>query len=294
MAVIRPPPTPARSPLWSLSFKVEVIQSKFYELYKDIADVWLIGDWLSWPFYFISYYMGQAVSIIREGDTWIVKNRSWIESLYDGSQFGEILDSISNNLRWLRIDPLGFVRHYVSVMSVDLIRIVENAPDWLRDRVGQVYPTIRDLQYNPIGLISHYVRQAYGQAVSFLDNPRSTVRLWVTQLSPFLSGIISGGYAYILAQFNARAYWFSRFLSNPLDFVYSRIQQIYPQLPVVMNNPEQWLRQHIALILGISIGETYSFGSQLALIILRKINEQIGSHRETIKTLVCSIIIKFL
>lgn len=294
MAVIRPPPTPARSPLWSLSFKVEVIQSKFYILYLDINDVWLIGDWLSWPFYLISYYMGQAVSLIRDSDSWIVSNRSWIESLYDGSQFTEILDSISNNLRWLRIDPLGFVRHYISLMSIDLIRIVENNLDWVREKVGQTYPAIMDIQYNPDGWFKSVIRRTYGQAIAFLDNPQPTVRLWVSQLSPFLSGIISGGYSYIISQFNARTYWFESFLSNPLDFIYIRIHQLYPQLGPIMINPEFWIRRNVAVILGLSVNETYSLSAMLGVIILRRINEQISLQRDTIKNLVCAIIIRYI
>lgn len=294
MAVIRPPPTPARSPLWGLSFRVELIQIRFYDLYKDIADVWLIGDWLSWPCYFVSYYMGQGVSLIRDGDSWIVSNRSWIESLYDGTQFAEILDSISNTLRWLRIDPLGFVRHYVSVMSIDLIRIVENNLAWVKEKVGQVYPAIMDIQYNPENWLRGVIRRIYSQAVTFLNNPQGTLRLWIRQLSPFLTGLMDGGYSYLLGQFNARTYWFGSFLASPSDFIYRWVEQRYPQLARIMINPEFWLRQNVASILGLSMNETYNLSAMLGVIILRRINEQISQQRETIKSLVCSIIIRYI
>ena len=118
--------------------------------------------------------------------------------------------------------------------------------------------------------------------------------MWVQQLSPFLSGIISGGYSYIISQFNVRAYWFGNFLTNPLDFVYNRIQQLYPQLGRIMINPELWLRQNVADILGLSVIETYNLPTMIGVIILRRINDQIGLQRETIKSLVCAIIIRYI
>jgi len=238
--------------------------------------------------------MSMAVALIRDGDSWIVNNRSWIEFLYDGSQFTEILDSISTTLRWIRIDPLGFIKHYISVMSIDLIRIVENTPDWVREKVSQVFPTVRDIQYNPENWFRSIIRRTYSQAVTFLDNPQTTLRIWIRQLSPFLAGLMDNGYSYVLSQFNARTYWFGNFLDNPSDFVYTRIQQLYPQLARIMTNPEFWIRQNVASILGLSVNETYNLSAMLGIIILRRINEQISMQRETIKNLGCSIIIRYI
>ncbi len=294
MAVIKPPDIPFQSPLWGLSFRVEKIQSQFYGLYQDVQGVWLVGDVLSWPFYFISYSLGEAVGIIREGDVWLVKNRTWLEAIYDGSKFSELLNDVSSNIRWIRTDPIGWLRQHLSMVSYDFQLILSNGSGWVRDKVLRLFPVLSDIQFNPYNWIRSLIQASFGAAFVFLINPRATLHTWVNGLSPFLAGIISGGYGYLLSQFTNRTGWFSNFLSNPVLTVRTWIIQINPELLPFMENPRQWFNQKIAERLGISYSEAYNLPTMLGIVVLRSIKNQIEPYRGVISSLLCDIVLRFI
>lgn len=294
MAVIPPDIIPERSALWGLSFTLERLQSRFYSLYQDIYDVWMIGQYLAWPFWYIAFHIGQGVSLLRQGDVWIVTNRSWLEGLFFGSSFRQLLDDVSSTLRWVRIDPLGWLIAQINILSGDLRRIINNPIGWIRDRVLQIFPALNDLQYNPVYWLRNQIQVAFSAAFVFLLSPRNTLRTWITQISPFMDGLVTGGFSYILNRFLSRASWFTSFLSNPIYHTRQWITSINPDLAILMNNPKEWFDLKIARTLGITDSQGRSLSAILGLVVLRHINNHIATQRKAISDQICGIIVKFL
>jgi len=294
MANVQPPPITKRSPLWGLSFKVESIASRFTTLCQDIRDIWLIGQWLYYPFYWIAYYLTQAVTAIREADQWVAEHRAQLESLFNGSKFSELLNAVSSNLSWIRSDPLGWLRTQISYLSRDLIEIIVNARSWIRNRIKEIYPRLEEINNSPNSWIRSLVLQTFGLGAQLIIDPIGTLRHIITNISPFLGGLLSSGISYVIQEINTQNGWFRQFINNPTQTIRQFLTQINPDVNNLINNPKQWYKEKLATLLGISVLDTDTLSTTLGLIVIEKIKININQYRDRFKQAFCDIIMKFM
>lgn len=294
MARVPTPPIAPRTGLWGLGFRFDLISLRFDKLRNDIKDVWLIGTWLSYPFYAIGYYFSAAKVLVWQADDSLVDAITWIKGIVDGNTVIDILerlwwefrflradpvgwvrtkiDEVSGELQWLRIDPIGWTRSRFYLALPEFSSILNNSAFWVYSRLIQWKPDFGTFIRNPRGYIRDKVLSSFSSIRALDWNPSQTVIDWLTSQSP----------------------WFHSFMVNPSGTIVDLMTRNNYNLGLLISNPVQWFKQRLASVLGM---QTYELDDFIPSLIKRFFSAILGNQAgllDYVKTAVCDIILRFI
>lgn len=294
MAYAQPPPIAAMSPFWSLAYRFERIGYEFKGIYEKIEDVWLLGKYLRWPFYFIQYAFFTARDLSFDANIWVRKTKASIDALYEGWKFTEILDGISYHFQWIRQDSIGWLRHYISKINIDLAQLVTNATIWFRTMFYIQYPELWRLWNNSSSWLYDLLSYLLPYSFGFLINPYAKLTDWIIAWFPALRQLIQNPNAYVINLIGDWIGWFIGFLYHPTSTIVSFLKTFSYDLRALIDNPTWWFESKLAVLLKCSVGELYN----LPVTLLRKIFSAILGNQlgilDTVRNAVCDIILRFI
>jgi hypothetical protein len=294
MANAPTPPIAERSAFWPLGHRFDRIRSQFYDTYTDIKDVYLLGKYLAWPFYFISEAFEQARDLAWQADDLLVWINTWVKGIVDGNVIKDIIDMLSSNYRDIRNNPLEWVYYKIRDLSYELIRIVQDARQWFSNKLLQSYPIFNALIFAPIVWVKARVEEAFPAVVAFLASPAWSVWLWVNEQFPFMIALLSYPGSQVIVWINGQYPHFLPFLQNPIGYVKNWVYDAFPDMYGFLNDPLWWLRQQLSYYMRVPVSQL----DNIPLGLLRYMFFILASNQGFILTelekLVCDLIVRFI
>jgi len=294
MANAPTPPSTPPTPLWGLGFRLESIGRYFESLYYDIADIWLLGKWLSWPFYLIYWSFSEAKGLCWDADRSLGWVTTWVMGLVEGSTFGELLDSLSWHYQQIRTDPISWVARWFKAIRWELRQLVDNPTTFVSDRLFGRFPILYTLAYNAFGYISDSLFSAYPYMREFFRYPLSRVREWVCNTWRWLDELDRDRSNTLVTWLSWGTWWFRDFLNNPSGFILQRLKYASWELNELLTNPVQWLRDQVASAIGVYPHELRDLPLTLFRKLITLIVASRGSLLDELESAFCAIVLKFI
>lgn len=294
MAHIPTPPIAPRTGLWGLGFRFELIASRFYNIYESIKYVWLIGKWLAWPFYLLSAYFYSARDKSWEADSSLVNAISWIKNIIEGSAIIDILEVLWWEFRYLRADPVGWVRAKIDRVSGELRFIRQDPYGWMRSRLYLALPIFYLLLGNSGWWIYSKLNARYPEIGSFIRDTWGFIRnkvisvfYWARELD------IDPGTA-VIGWINRYVGWFWSFIWSPSSFIKEQLSNTSWDLRVLLSDPRLWVKEQVASILGLN---TYEMDNFVVSIIKRMFSAILSNQAgliDYIKHTACELFLRYI
>lgn len=294
MAYAQPPPMAAMSPFWSLAYRFERIGYEFKGIYEKIEDVWLLGKYLRWPFYFIQYAFFTARDLSFDANIWVRKTKASIDALYDGWMFANLLDDLSYHYKWLRNDRYGWLKHHLTGLSYDLAAIITSAQAWFELKLRGISWTLRYFIDNPTECLKYLMNYAYPSVITFLSSPWGALTNWIYTLFPLFREFILSPNSLIISLISNWYPFFSNFLNSPMSTVMGLIKGFSYDLRLLINNPWFWFKHKLATALLVSVGDL----DNMPVAIIKKIfyvimQNQLGMI-DYIRNVVCDLVLRYI
>lgn len=294
MAHAPTPPTEPRTGLWGLGFRMDLIGLKFRNIYNDTKEVWLIGKWLSWPFYHISNYFYSARDKSWEADSTLVWVKTWVKGLIEGSTIVDILEVLWFEFRYLRADPVGWVSAKIDQISGELRFLRTDTIGWLRSRLYFAFPTFYALLGNSGWWIYSKLSERYPEIGLFIRDTWGFIRNKVLRIFWWARELQSNPPNAIINWVNSRAPWFWGFITSPHQTFYDFIINITPDLRLMILEPQRWIKEKLSVILGLNYYEMDNFIPSLIKRMLGLILSNYGGLLEYAKQSLCDFILRFI
>jgi hypothetical protein len=294
MAHITPPPLPGKTVLEKIGDKFKDISDDFYTLYDVLKDVWLLGTYLRWPFYWLYMYFQYVANKFYQADDLVRELKRWIDGITEGYTFRDLLYWLSSHFRSITTDATGWVRYRIESISTSMWRLI-NTP--------HVFV---------FGMIEDWVTWFY----AFRTDPKQTVINWLTDRYPWLSQFLYNALSFIVSNvfagvsflrdlrdnpqntiINWLAYWYSwirTFLSDPLNYIVGRVKAFRTDIAFFFDNPIAWAKEKIKQVMGWT---DYDISDIAYFVLKRVLNNAIAYvNREypLVRQRVCDIIMMFM
>lgn len=259
MAHTPTPPITPRTGLWGLGFRMEVISSRFYTLYQDIANVWMLGKWLAWPFYLLSVYFNNTRDKCWEADQSLVFAITWVTGLIEGTVIADILERIWYEFTFLRNDPIGWVRLKIDQVSGELQFLRNDPYGWMRSRLYAALPVFYNLLGNSGWWVYNELSNRYPIIKDLVNDPWGFIRERVLGVFSWARELNINPTTSIIGWINSYVGWFWSFLWNPSQFIYNKLKQYNYDIYVLFTDPIRWIKEKVATLLGMSSYELDTF-----------------------------------
>jgi hypothetical protein len=294
MVHITPPPLPSHTVLEKIAQKFKDIADDFYDLYDRLEGVWLLGQWLRWPFWYMYLYFKFVSDKFYDADNLVRELKRWIDGITEGTVFQDLLDWLSYHYRLIRNDPVDWVKTRIANISHDMWQIL-NTPHVF------VFEKIQD-----------WISWFY----EFRTDPKATVVKWLTQRHPFLASFLTNAYGFIvnaiyqsigflrelrdnptnrIVQWLAQWYsWITAFLSNPFGFIIEKVKQFSTEVRLFFDNPLQWARDKIKQVLGLTDYDLSDIAYYILKSLLNRAMMYVNREYAMIRQVACDIIMRFM
>lgn len=294
MAHVQPPPIEPRTGLWGLGFRFELIGLRFEDLRNDIADIWLLGVWLSYPFYAIGYYFFAARDLVWQADNSLVYAISWIKGITEGNVIVDILERLWYEFAYLKADPIGWVRTKIDQVSGELRFLRTDTYGWMRSRLYFAFPAFYNILGNSGWWVYTRLNERYPEFGQFIGNTWGYIRDTVLGLFWWARELEANPAQMIINRISGYAGWFWSFLGNPRQFIVDRLSEYTYEISIFLTNPRQWLKSSLGAILGISTADMDNF---VPFLVRRMFSMVLSNHQGLLdytKEAIINLVLRFI
>lgn len=285
-----PPPTV----LEKISDYFKSVADDFYALYERFEDVWLLGTYLRWPFWWLHHYFNNVSSNFHSADHLIRDLKRWIDGLTDGNVFEDLLYWISYHFRSIRNDPVGWVRARFTAISHEAWQILSVPTVWVFDKIKAWIPWWDEFRYNPAKFVIDKFTSTYPWFSSFLFNALSFIVDNVYAGIGFLRQLRDAPQNTIIDWIVQWYGWFRDFLYNPMWFIIGKIKEYSVELRLLIDDPYFWVRSKIKSIMGWSDFDISDIAFYMFSRFLQRANDYVERKYETVRNVAIDIIMRFM
>lgn len=282
------------TPLWYVAIKLRAVADKFHDLYEATDGAWLIGPYLSWPFWFISYQLELAASYMIDAETLLAQMKIWLDGLVEGTAFRDILFWVSGSFRDITIDAVSFVMRNFEGISGEMTQLVNSPITWFLDKVNLVLPGIRHISQFPLDFVYDNIRNLFYNAIQFLETPLSTLRGWLSQMFWWFNEFNISPRQTVLNWVYDSYPWLANLFRFPSQEIANKLLTHYPLIAAFMSNPTLWFKRELGDLFGVPYWQLLSPGilfidKILGIILLRR-----ARFENRLKQVVSEIILWFI
>lgn len=294
MAHAKPPDIAPRTGLWGLGFRMEVIASNFYNLYQDILGAWIVGKWFAWPFYFMSLYFNIARDKCWEADQDLVFAISWVKGITEGSTLIDILEVLWYEFRYLRADPVGWVRAKIDQVSVELSFLRQDPYGWMRSRLYLALPVFYSLLGNSGWWIYSKLDERYPEIGEFIRDSWGFIYNKVLSLFSWARELNSNPTNAVIQWVHNRTGWFWSFVNDPTGFIVNRLKHYNYEIYNLLTYPKNWFKVKLAERLGMDHTELDTFIPSLIRRAFGSVLSNEGGMLEYVQEAMVNLILRFI
>jgi hypothetical protein len=273
---------------------MEVIASRFYTLYEDIRDVWMLGKWLAWPFYYLSSYFNNARDKCWEADQDLVFAITWVKGLIEGNLIADILERIWYEFTLLRNDPVGWVKAKIDQVSGELRYLRLDPLGWIQSRLYFAFPIFYTLLGNSGWWIYSKLNERYPEVGSFIRDTWGYLKSRIINIFFWARELDINPSTAVIGWINNRIGWFWSFVNSPSVFVYERLKRRNYDINLLLTNPIQWVKEKVGFVLGMN---TYEMDNFTVSIIKRMFSAILSNQAgliEYVRHTVCELILRYI
>lgn len=294
MPHIAPPDYPPPTILNVVAGIVRDISDDFYDLYDKLKDVWLLGQWLRWPFWWLHRYFKNVSDNIYLADTLLREFKQWIDGIKDANVFERLLDWLSSEYRSIRSDPVGWARRKFQAISHEAWQILNVPNTWVHDRISQWVPWWTDFRRNPRQFIIDKLIAAYPWLINFLGNALAYIVENVYAGIGFMRQLRDNPQQRIIDWLSVWYAWIRSFLTDPMQFIIGQIKQYSVELRLIVEDPYAWVRQKIKNIMGWSDIDISDLGFYIFNRFLQRANDYVERRYTAVRDVAINIIMRFM
>jgi len=232
MRVEKPPEEGEVGPLWWLGYWLKEAASEFYDLYDAIKDVWLLGDYLAWPFYLLYFWLDYAGGRAQEADDRFLEIWRDLWDLLTLETFDDLLYTLSSHFWWIvhfatdwvkdRLYDISdhfwgiinqadtWVRARLYDISDHFWGIINAATTWVRDRLYEVSGHFKDIVEDAVGWVGSQLYDVSGHFWWIVNFPSSWIRARIIDKWPGLRELFDDPTRWLWLLFMAAVDWFWR------------------------------------------------------------------------------------
>lgn len=213
--------------LRNLASHFGALRGEFADLGNNIRDIWLIGQWLSTPFYIIAGLLGTLENIANDvaGD-WL-GFYNWIND-----NLG-IDDRIRDLLRY----------------ADDLISLILHPFDWIADTIQNYFPDLFRFMQDPIANVLEIITRYTGLDWDFLDSPLQWVQDKIRDLAGEAIEISRDPIRWLQDRLAEIIPDWWDFIHDARLWVRKRIEEEFPDLIAFLRDPDDFLEDKLLLFL---------------------------------------------
>ncbi len=294
MAHVPTPPLPAKTVLEKIADRFKTVAADFYALYEALKDVWLLGTYLRWPFWWLYYYFNFIGDKFYQADDLVRDLKRWVDGLVKGTVFEDLLYWLSYHFRSIRSDATNWVRRRFQSISGDMWSFVNTPHVWVFRKIEDWISWFYDFRRNPRETVVNWLKDKYPWIAGFLFNALGFIVDKVYAGIGFLRGLRDRPQNTIIDWLAQWYHWVRTFLSNPFQFIIEKVKSFSTEIRLFFDNPLEWARVKIKQVLGVSDFDL----SDLPYYILRKILQNaiayVDREYAMIANRVCDIIMMFM
>lgn len=232
---------PDPSPLYEVAVQFGQLGTIFYNLSKNVESVWLLGTYLSWPFYWgyercywAAHYISKADERIESlsWDDFIDSFEGWAMKLL-GADWWDFWVLGKNLFR--------FSLHKIGLTHLAAISAASDFPGWLKERVKDWWGYLDDLRDDPAGWIKGKIVSRFPALTYLFEDPES----WVLYMLgvPWFERLLWKNhlFAYLLYRWGLSSIDALMFESSPAFFIRWKVEERWPFLDDLLLDPVGWI-----------------------------------------------------
>lgn len=294
MPHIAPPTYPPPTILETIGRIIKDIAGDFHDLYEKLDGVWLLGQWLRWPFWWLYYYFNNVGDNFYVADNLVRALKQWIDGITDGTVIERFIDWLSSQYRSIRLDPIGWVRRKFSDISHETWQILNVPTTWVFDRIKSWIPWFDDFRHNPGQFVVDKLLYRYPWLNNFFTNALAWIVENVYAGIGFIRQLRDSPQNTILDWLSQWYAWLRSFLTAPMQFIIGKLKDYSTEVRLMIDDPYAWVREKIKGIMGWSDIDI----SDLAFYIFNKFLQGAAGYVErrytTFRDVAINIIMKFM
>ena len=294
MPHIGAPILPPQTVLYRIADKVMIIASDMHNLYEQLDDVWLLGTYLRWPFWWLWFYCDYIATKLYQADDLIREIKRWVDGIVDGTVFEDMIDWVSREYKSLRYDPKGWVRRMFQSISHETWQILNVPAVWVLDRLEGNIHWFGTFRRDPITAVVGWLTSRYPWLSQFLLNTLYFIRDKVYDSIGFMRDLRDNPQARVIDWLASWYAWIRSFLIDPLGFIVEKVKAFRTDIRFFFDNPIAWAREKIKQVTGWTDADI----SDIAFYIFRRILDNASSYVERryarFQAVAIDIIMKFM
>lgn len=294
MAVIGLPPSSGQGPFWSVAWSVGTVSEWFGNVSEDIANVPILGNRLSYPFYAVSYYLRHAADRLRTADDSYVRVRDRLNYLFDGSGFLGLLYWASGNFRTIRENPGQFVLNSLYAISGELWSFAVNPIGFINARIRGISSYLSWFISDPMGLFVAFLRSINWWIGWFIDNPSDWLRSFLRGVSWQIGMLVDNPLGFVNHFVRSLSSQLGYIIDDARGWFVGKLWEVSPNLYHLALNTSYFLKSQIAGYLGFDMGFWSNPIDYLTRRMLERLRFMLGFYANTIKELVIDLILLFI
>lgn len=294
MSVVQPPIPPPLSPLRGLAQNLYNAANRLNRLANDIDDVFLIGDHLASPFYWIAYYLYRADDYCMDADDWLRNLWGKVEGIYSGSVFRALLFWVSGNYYQLAYNAVQWLRGQLGLIGPEWFWLMYDPRWFVRLMIIRISYWLDKIITNPGWSITELLRQYVSWMGSFLNNPTTFVIGLLMVYLPDIWTLLTNPFQFILTRINLMIYDFNQLRSNAAVWVYYRLVHYNQNLRGLLLNPHNFIRDWVRDLFQLPAGFWVNPHYYLLDLLLDKLEVMLTPFQERLKRILVEFILRFI
>lgn len=294
MAHIALPPLPPKTVLEKIGDKFKDIADDFYALYNALKDIWLLGTYLRWPFYWLYTYFTYVSNKFYQADDLLRDLKRWIDGIAEGTVFEDLLYWVSSHFRSIRYSAESWVKTRFQNISHSAWQLLNTPTVWVFDRISEWITWFNEFRTDPRTTIVKWLTEKYPWLSLFLFNALSFIVDKVFAGISFLRDLRDRPQLTIVDWLALWYSWIRSFLADPLNYIVGRVKAFRSDIAFFFDNPIAWAKEKIKQVMGwtdIDISDiAYSILRKILINAIAYVNREYAMVRQR----VCDIIMMFM
>ena len=212
------------TPLFDLAYRFWRVGAKFLTLGGSISGVFIIGEYLAWPFMTLSTIFFEAASLTWDADTLLRDIRRFVVDLRDGSLINDLIRRFFWWWDRFRADPYGFINDVINHLFPWWWSFRTNPRQFVHDRINELWPEWNWFRLHPTAWLKYKIETNLGLGIGFFDDPVFWIKRRIYERWPFLSPFFDDPGYWLKLWIAYRLGLGADFFDDPAFWVWRRLQ----------------------------------------------------------------------
>ncbi len=294
MPIVQPPQTPPVTAIWWLGYRLKEAGEYFDSLYHDLQGVYLLGDTLAVPFYYIGWYLGEAGRLAQEFDNVYLNTKKWVDYIIETNGFRSLIQGVWGEFNAIRNNPREWLISKLVLLSTDLPYLWLLPGYWINKYLRQQFPWIAQFLDNARNFVVNQIRGYLWWLPYFFDNPQGFIIEFAKQGNLIIAQFLTNPGGYVLSLLTKQYPFLGQFLSNPNSFILNGLRTVSPIIASLLANPSLFIRDYVQTLLNVPVSFWSNPFGYITDEVIRLLFSQLNYYADKLKNLLIELILRYI